>query len=253
MLDASVVFAVTVYSISHTQARLAATSRGARIATSRVGPEMFARTIPTDYARLRTAGEYVAQALSAATECRITSPAGTDVTLGVAGRRAVIDDGHLKRPGAFGNLPAGEAYIPPIETIGDGVIVFDGSLATYGLLKQPLRIELQEGRAVAASGEAAGWLLATLDAGGDPGRSIAEIGIGTKPRARLCGSTAVDEKALGTAHLAFGTNATFGGRNVSTVHIDGIMLEPTVELDGQRLLDRGRLQHASSATDGQPA
>jgi leucyl aminopeptidase (aminopeptidase T) len=245
MLDASAVIAVTVYSISHTQARLAASSRGVRVATSRVGPDLFARTLPIDYAELRATGELVATAMSGATECRITSPAGTDVTLSIAGRRAVSDDGHLQEPGAFGNLPAGEAYIAPIETTGDGVIVFDGSLATHGLLHKPLRIKLQGGSAVAASGEAADWLLSTLDAGGEHGRSIAEIGIGTNPNAPLSGSTAVDEKVLGTAHLAFGTSASFGGRNVSSIHIDGVMLEPTVELDGQRLLDGGVLRPGS--------
>ena len=35
----------------------------------------------------------------------------------------------------------------------------------------------------------------------------------------------------GTTHLAFGTSVAIGGVNVSTVHIDGMVLRPTVEFD----------------------
>jgi leucyl aminopeptidase (aminopeptidase T) len=236
MLQASAVFAVTRYSLSHTQARLAATARGVRVAgMGGLTEETFARTVPIDYALLRGASARLAARLTAADSCRISSPAGTDVTLSIRDRQATSDDGHLQAPGAFGNLPAGEAYIAPLETIGDGTIVFDGALAGHGLLEAPLRLQLEAGRAVAAEGEAADWLLSTLDAGGEHGRSIAEIGIGTNPGARLCGQIAVDEKARGTAHLAFGTSVSFGGVNQAAVHIDGILREPTIELDGRPL------------------
>ena len=92
-------------------------------------------------------------------------------------------------------------------------------------------MRLAEGRAVSADGDAGRWLLKTLDAGGDSGRLLAELGIGTNPAATLSGSILEDEKVVGTAHLAFGTNVSFGGTNASAVHIDGMLLEPTVELD----------------------
>jgi leucyl aminopeptidase (aminopeptidase T) len=239
MLEASVVFATTTYSISHTQARRAATLAGARIASMRGFTEASATAMSADYRLLRNSGARLAAALTAAQSCRITSAAGTDISLNLTGRRATSDDGDLQEPGAFGNLPAGEAYIAPLETVGDGTIVFDGALADYGLLHAPLRVRLEAGRAVDAQGEAADWLLSTLDAGGEHGRSIAEIGIGTNPGAELCGQVAIDEKVLGTAHLAFGTSASFGGINQAAVHIDGMLRAPTIELDGRLLLRLG--------------
>jgi leucyl aminopeptidase (aminopeptidase T) len=241
MLDASVVFAPTSYSISHTEARRTATAAGARIASMRGFAEAFAPAMSVDHALLRSTGTRLAAALSAAESCRITSEAGTNITLSVKGRIATADDGNLQQPGAFGNLPAGEAYIAPLETVGDGTIECDGALGDYGLLRAPLRLRLAEGRVVDAQGEAADWLLSTLDAGGEYGRSIAEIGIGTNPGAKLCGLVAIDEKALGTAHLAFGTSASFGGVNQAGVHIDGMLRAPTIELDGEPLLAGGRL------------
>jgi leucyl aminopeptidase (aminopeptidase T) len=82
-------------------------------------------------------------------------------------------------------------------------------------------------------------VLATLDAGGASGRVLAELGIGTNPAATLSGNILEDEKVIGTAHVAFGTNISFGGANASTVHIDGMLLEPTVELDGRSLVSDG--------------
>jgi leucyl aminopeptidase (aminopeptidase T) len=244
LAPATIVFAATTFSISHTRARMEATARGARIATlPGITEEIFARALPVDYDELKRTGELIAAELSAASACRVTSPAGTDLLLSLEGRTGICDDGNLEAEAAWGNLPAGEAFIAPVETSGEGTIVFDGALAGYGLLREPLRVAVAGGRAVAADGEAAEWLLGTLDAGGPNGRLIAELGIGTNPRATLTGHILEDEKVVGTAHLAFGTSASIGGINVSNVHIDGILLRPTVELDERLLTRDGERRH----------
>jgi leucyl aminopeptidase (aminopeptidase T) len=202
---------------------------------------MFVRAVPVDYGFVTRAGAAIADLISQADTVRITSPQGTDVTLGVAGRDGRNDDGDLRAPGAFGNLPAGEGYVAPVEVEGDGVIVFDGSVAGYGPLDGPLTVELAAGQLVKASGPAAGWLVATLDAGGPGGRSIAELGIGTNPAATLTGVVLEDEKICGTAHIAFGSSAGIGGVVQAAVHIDSIMLAPTIEIAGTVVADGGRL------------
>src|SRR5262245_55057857 len=138
--EATVVLAPTVYSISHTRARIEATALGVRIAgMSSLTEAAFASALPIDYRELERSTAVVARALTAATTCRLTSAAGTDLELQLRGRAAHEDNGNLREPGSFGNLPAGEAYIAPIETKGEGTLVVDGSLAGYGLLRQPLR------------------------------------------------------------------------------------------------------------------
>ena len=239
--EATVALAPTVYSISHTRARVQATARGARIAgMSSLTEAAFASALPIDYASLEQSTSVVARALTAATTCRITSTAGTDLTVQVGGRVAYEDNGNLRASGSFGNLPAGEAYIAPIETEGDGTIVVDGSLAGYGLVRQPLRLLLRGGRIVDASGEAADWLLSTLAAGRfDSGRTIAELGIGVNPGAHVTGTNILDEKARGTAHVAFGTNVSFGGANDAGVHVDAVLLRPSMHLDGVPFIEDG--------------
>lgn len=242
MAGADVVFAATSRSLSQTQARTDASRRGARIASlPTVTEEIFVRAMPINYAMLKRTSAALAARLTSAVSAHITTPAGTDIVLSLRGREGRSDDGDLTQKGAFGNLPAGEGYIAPIETVGDGIIVVDGSLAGYGRLPAPLRIVVEQGRVISAETDAGRWLLETLDAGGEQGRSLAELGIGTNPAAILTGNVLEDEKVVGTAHLAFGASAGLGGVNTAGVHIDGVLLQPTVDLDAGRVLDNGHL------------
>ena len=242
ILRADACFALTDASLSHTRARIAGTQQGGRFASlPTVTADMFRRTIPIDYALMKRRGAALAALFTEADAVHITSPQGTDITFSVRGRSGLNDDGDLRAPGAFGNLPAGEGYVSPVEVEGDGVLVFDGSIAGYGLLTEPVEVVVSGGRLMSASGEAGAWLERTLDAGGQGGRSVAEIGIGTNPAATLTGVVLEDEKLIGTAHVAFGSSAGIGGVVQSTVHIDSILLEPTVEIGGVTVISGGRL------------
>jgi leucyl aminopeptidase (aminopeptidase T) len=58
----------------------------------------------------------------------------------------------------------------------------------------------------------------------------------------VTGNVITDEKALGTAHVAFGDNTgDYGGDNVAAVHVDGIMADATIEADGRVVMNRGSL------------
>jgi leucyl aminopeptidase (aminopeptidase T) len=242
ILRAHACFSATDTSLSHTRARLAGTEQGGRFASlPTVTEDIFRRAIPIDYAAMTRLGAAIAELITCADSVRITSPQGTDVTLSVRGRDGRNDDGDLRAPGAFGNLPAGEAYVAPVEVEGDGILVFDGSVAGYGLLEEPMEVRIAGGRLVSASGSAGAWLERTLDAGGPDGRSVAELGIGTNPAARLCGVVLEDEKIIGTAHVAFGSSAGIGGVVQSSVHVDSILLEPTIEIAGVTVASGGRL------------
>jgi leucyl aminopeptidase (aminopeptidase T) len=242
LLAADVVLAPTSRSLSQTKARRDATAHGVRIASlPTITEEIFLRAMPVNYAQLKRTSESVAAHLTAASRAHVTSAAGTDIWLSLDGRTGRSDDGDLKAPGAFGNLPAGEGYVAPMETVGDGTIVVDGSLAGYGLLPAPVRVIVRDGRIVEAGTGIGESLLALLDAGGEHGRAVAELGIGTNPAAVLTGNVLEDEKVVGTAHLAFGTSAGLGGINIAGVHIDGVLLQPTIDLDGARVLENGHL------------
>jgi leucyl aminopeptidase (aminopeptidase T) len=69
---------------------------------------------------------------------------------------------------------------------------------------------------------------------------VVELGVGTNERAGLTGLVLEDEKMLGTVHVAFGASMAIGGTVSVPVHLDSVVLEPTLEIGGTRVVEGGR-------------
>jgi len=106
-----------------------------------------------------------------------------------------LDMGCCRQKGCSTNLPAGEVYTAPENCTG--TVVIDGSMAGLELLKNPLKIRVEEGLAVDVQGDRAKEVLKIINPLGDVARNIAELGIGTNPRARMIGVVLEDEKVRG--------------------------------------------------------
>jgi len=240
MCAADVVLAPTTFSITHTQARAKACEAGARVATMPMVTEdiVCGGAMLADYIEVGELTMKVAALLNEAAEAELETPAGTRLRMGIAGRRAHPDTGIYHKPGDFGNLPAGEAFIAPLERTGEGRVVVDGSMVD--LLHGEIGIVIKGGRATEISGPYAVELEKMLRDAGDEAYNLAELGVGTNPKARLIGNVLEDEKVLGTCHIALGDNSTFGGKVRVGVHIDGILLRPTLKLDGRAILKDGK-------------
>jgi leucyl aminopeptidase (aminopeptidase T) len=240
MAAADVVLAPTVQSLSHTAARKRATEEGVRIATlPGVTEEMLARVMSADMEGLRRKGAAVAEALGSASEARLTCANGSDLTLDLAGRKAIADAGDLSERSAFGNLPCGEGYIAPAG--GHGTLVIDGSLAGVGRVEEPVELVVEGGHLTSARGGQGMTFMELLTAHGEDGTNVAELGIGTNEKAKLTGNILEDEKILGTGHVAFGASAAIGGTVQVPVHLDCVVMKPTVELDGEPIVREGEL------------
>ncbi len=235
---ADVFILTTTHSLSHTEARRRATERGGRGASlPGVTKQMFLEPMMADYQYVKRLTEAVASVMDKGREVRLTSPSGTDLTLSLDGRVAMRDDGDYTRPGLWGNLPAGEACIAPVESDGEGILVLDfiGGAGSS-------RITVKGGRAVSFKGDEAKRLEGRLREVGDCAFQVAELGVGTNPRARLVGNVLEDEKVMGTVHVAFGDNASFpGGENRCGIHVDLIVLKPTMVVDGVEVMREGVL------------
>jgi leucyl aminopeptidase (aminopeptidase T) len=240
MAVADVLLAPTVQSLSHTAARKRASENGARCATlPGVTEDMLARVMSADMEELRRKGHVVAEALDSASEAHIADANGTDLHLELAGREAIPDAGELTERGAFGNLPCGEGFISPAG--GDGTLVVDGSIAGIGLVTEPVELVIEGGHLTSARGGQGMALMELLTEHGEDGTNIAELGIGTNEKAKLTGETLEDEKILGTCHVAFGASAGIGGTVQVPVHLDCVVMKPTVELDGEAIVRGGEL------------
>jgi leucyl aminopeptidase (aminopeptidase T) len=238
-LAASDVFiAPTTRSLSHTLARKRASEVGARGATMPgVTADMLARVMAVDFDTMAARSRAVAALLDAGATAHVTCPRGSDLTLDLTGRQGIPDDGALSEPGAFGNLPCGEAFIAPLTGAGS---VVASSLAPLGLSPEPAALTVENGRIVAASGGLGPEYLSKLAVHGDPGTNLAELGVGTNDSAQLTGNVLEDEKILGTVHVAFGASIGIGGTVSVPIHLDVVVLDASLAIDGRPVLDAGR-------------
>jgi aminopeptidase len=109
-----------------------------------------------------------------------------------------------------------------------------------------VQLTFDEGRVVTASAERGGDRLAAALATDDGARYLGELGIGTNTGIdRATGSTLLDEKIVGTVHLALGRSyPETGGTNSSALHWDlirDLRAGGVVNLDGEPLIRDGKL------------
>ena len=233
-----VFLAPTRRSLSHTKARKAASERGARGATlPQCTEDILARLMACDFETLQQRSRALADLLTSADEAHFTCPLGSDFRMDLRGRAGIPDDGDLTEKGIFGNLPCGEGFISPAG--GEGVF-YAKSLASVGLAEQSVRLAVESGMLVDATEPEGARLLELLRGAGDQGPNLAELGIGTNEMAGLTGNVLEDEKILGTLHVAFGASAGIGGTVSVPVHLDVVVLDPTLDVGGTRVLEAGQ-------------
>ncbi|KUK02431.1 MAG: hypothetical protein XD58_1396 [Thermotoga sp. 50_1627] len=234
--------APTKFSLSHTQARKRATEKGVRGATMPgITMDMFLTTLSADYEKIRSFNHQLKKMLEGKKTVRITTSLGTDLTLSIEGRTVISDDGLIHEKGSFGNLPAGEVFVAPVEGSANGLLVIDASVAGIGVLEHPIEVVVENGFAARIKGEMQAEKLRNMlsSVGIREAFNIAELGFGTNPNASVIGNVLEDEKAFGTVHIAFGDNSTIGGLTKAGIHVDAILTEPTVSVDGEFILKNG--------------
>jgi aminopeptidase len=239
MLRCDAYLAATKRSLGHTRARQLASEAGARGATlPGITAPMLGRLMSCDLEALASRSRSIASLLGAAAQARVTCPRGSDMTFDLRGRDASADDGDLSRPAAFGNLPCGEAFIAPLSGHGELAVT---SIASFGVSEPPARLTIRDGSLIDAEGSLGRDLLDALLAHGRAGCNLAELGVGTNDRAMLSGNVLEDEKLLGSVHVAFGASAAIGGGVAVPIHLDAVVIDASLWLDGEQVLDAGRL------------
>jgi len=244
MSHADVILAPTVVSISHTDARRSVSAGGrARIATlPGITEEIFIRGLSADYNEIAALCDRIFPYLDSARTARVTTPCGMNLTLDIS-NPAEISNGLINKPGAFSNLPDGEVELAPVSA--DGVLVAN---RCDEFITEAARFELKDGYIVGYDTNESGQRFKRLveDSkkrdGNNNAEFIAEFAIGTNPAAQVTGNVLEDEKVFGTCHIAFGDNTSYkGGANKSTLHMDVIIFEPTITLDGVMIMENGAL------------
>jgi aminopeptidase len=243
------VIALSNYSTSHTGFRDFLT----RICGSKYASmplfdvSMLEGAMNVDWKDLSIKTTSLAKVVNAAESIEIKTPNGTFISFSKKGRRAMSDTGILARRGSFGNLPAGEVYLAPVEGTAQGKLVLEWGPTRQ--LKSPMTLTIKDGYVVDVTGkdEYIEYLRAKLTERRENG-NIAELGIGTNKAAKRPDNILESEKILGTIHIALGDNSSFGGIVKTPFHQDFVFLKPTVTLilrDGSKkdILKAGKLSY----------
>jgi aminopeptidase len=212
--------------------------------------EMMSQGMAADYAEIQRICRKVYDAVAPAAQIRVTTPAGTDLTATFSRKRKwIISDGDIK-PNKWCNLPDGEVFTAPLSA--DGRVVIDGCLgdffnAKYGKLNAtPLAYEVKDGRclknSVRCNNEALKKEFESYTFGTDQfSDRMGEFAIGTNINLKeLIGNLLQDEKFPGI-HVALGDPypGKTGADWSSQAHNDGVMLKPTIVVDGRTVMRGG--------------
>jgi leucyl aminopeptidase (aminopeptidase T) len=225
--------------------------------------EMFqSGAVTDDMKQIMVRKHYVAKDIFGvgARECRVTSRYGTDFTYRVDDRifvpplpgpdfdpSKIVDfDKDENRKG--GNLyyylfPTGEFNVAPIEGLANGKLVIDLTMHHLGRLEDPIELHVEKGRVVRIEGGASARVLRDyLSVYGDDNAYMcpAEASVGVNAKALVRGIQREDKNIYGAMHFGLGTNIDVGGTIRSRIHMDGVILEPTLYVDGEMRMEDGR-------------
>jgi leucyl aminopeptidase (aminopeptidase T) len=248
MLEASAVIELTSLFIGSSLARRNASARGVRyLAMPGVVVDTFRSGGPldVDFEQLRSEAERVGRAWDKAQEFHLSTPGGTDLRGSVADRPGRVLHGIAREPGAYMAPPDVESGTAPVEGTASGVVVVDGDLLFMGRgpLREPVVLQVDHGQVVAIEGAECDRLIGMLERCADAQMSnLAEVSVAFNPAGSVCSVPMETESARGTAHIALGNSIAYGGAVNAVAHLDCVMRDATLELDGRAVIIEGTVQ-----------
>lgn len=244
MREADVVFGLSTYSMSQTKARIEANKAGTRMLNipDVQLSDLTERLIQADFIGISPYVKQVAKKLTNGKRFHITAPGGTNIVFDGTGRNGRGLDALAHEKGIFRSMSV-EANIGPLEGTAQGIFVVDGSIPDVGHLDAPINLTIEDGRITKIEGgEKAKLFSEKLASLNDPYIYwVGEFGIGMNPCGILTGTSYLeDESAIGTCHIGFGSNISQGGTISALGHIDAVVTDPTIEIDGELLMKDGK-------------
>ena len=245
MVEADVCLCITERSIFHTNATEAAMESGTRgVFNAPVSLGAWTEGAMTaDFTKIRETNLALAGRLDGAEVARVTTPAGTDIMVGIHGRkpRGWLT-GITHNPGEVSAFPGGEVSFPPMEGTSQGCIVIERVMTDLGGICEPIEWIVKDGNVVEINGGKDAERLRRLIDGVPFATNLAELGIGTNPQARVSDDITESKKRLSTAHMAIGDSAAgYGGTTVCDLHLDGLMFDVSITVDDRQLSKDGEL------------
>ncbi|MEE8574684.1 MAG: aminopeptidase [Thermodesulfobacteriota bacterium] len=165
--------------------------------------------------------------MSGGDSVHITARNGTDIRFSIKGQEVSADTGILTEKGSFSNLPAGEAFLAPVEGTAKGKLVLNW--APTRELSSPITLQVSKGMVTEIIGNEDHVAVLERAIEKHPlAANIAELGVGTNEKADRPNNILETEKILGTIHIALGDNSSFGGTVIVPFHQDYVFYKSTL-------------------------
>lgn len=245
MNNSDVILCLTQKSLAHTKARINANKNGARFLSL---PDynislLKDKSINVNFQEYLKDVEKVTELLTKGGGILITTQNGTYLQANIDNRKGNCCPGFVNSQYLLGSPPDIEANIAPIENLSEGTIMVDGSITCpeIGLLQENVKLEIKEGKIHKITSDKYTKILEKiLDISSK--KVLAEIGIGFNKEANLCGNMLIDEGSYGCVHFGFGSNITIGGQNQINFHLDFVIKQPTLMIDGIEVIKNGEFK-----------
>src|SRR3954465_11514366 len=238
---------------AHISAVKESVANNAKIASVEPGMGEWGLTIEMLHAARQRAQDAMA-ALEGVEKVRVTSPKGTNFTVTIKGRPP-LDLVPIKERGKMmGPLPLwGEVAYAAVEDQTAGTMVVDGVMLGIGLpgqVNEPITWtteggkagKIEGGKGVRLGGGGAGGRRGEVIDGVENSTVIGEFAFGVSDIAPF--GTPSEKGRVGTVHCALGGNhsAYPGGQNVCKLHLDGVVLDATLQVvdDGRYIIKDGQ-------------
>lgn len=166
---------------------------------------------------------------------RYTTPKGTCLTAEISNRQWYPLDGIARTPGSFAVFPIGEVLGSAVPGTPNGTVVLD-FLALFGRLKTPMVMTVKNGWVTQIEGGEEAERLREMWSEVENANYVGELGgIGLNPLNTPADRLDAIEvmMKMGVAHIGFGDSLTYGHRVASKMHLNGSMLDVTIEVDGK--------------------
>jgi 2,5-dihydroxypyridine 5,6-dioxygenase len=243
----------TVEGLMHAPELPAILKGGARVLyVSNEHPEALARLVPGD--ALEPLVKHHVKRLRAARAMRVSSEAGTDLTISLAGATCGGNWGYTTRPGTMTHWPGGLALAFPSAASVNGTLVLaegDVNLTFKRYIERPITLRIEDDYVTRIEGVGVdAELMRSYIAGwGEPDAyAVSHVGYGLNAAARWDSMALYDKRDFnGTELRAFAGNFLYstGANEVAGRHTRGHFDLPlrhcTVELDGVAVVSAGKV------------
>ncbi len=251
--ESTAVIDVTVEGTLHSVERAEILAKGSRIMMiSNEHPDVLERLMPDlAWSPKIEAG---ANMMRTAKTMRITSKAGTDLTVDLTDAMCNGSVGYSDKPGMVGLWPSGMCVANPIGGAVNGTVVMapgDANLTFKRMLEQPITLRIEKDFITSIEGNSldADMMRSYFEAWNDKNAyATSHLGWGMNPRARWDSLTMYDrgdvhgtEMRVYAGNFLFSTGANRRANRHTLGHFDLPMRNCTISLDNKTVVKEGKL------------